>query len=277
MMGTPLDPTHPDHQILKPIFDSIVQRTGGLNELRAHLPSLIADATEFVIDPVRTARTVTADLDNVEKTFIGLKIEHFFRDFIDLPKGARDLNIDGVDLDIKNTVGATWMIPPETYRLEEPCLLIATATSGATCSLGLLVARDGYLSKPNRDKKRGVNKLGKENVLWLVDQASMPPNRWYGLDMIRFRQLRKEKPGARRAATFFAENLARPVSRTILEALLFDQEDPMKRLRENGGARDILQPLGIELLSGPYGKQRLAALGLPPILDDEFVAIKTPG
>lgn len=50
----------------------------------------------------------------------------------------------------------------------------------------------------------------------------------------------------------------------------------MKRLRENGGARDILQPQGIELLSGPYGKQRLSSLGLPAILDDEFIAIKTP-
>lgn len=273
-MNSPLDPRHQDHSALKGIFDSIVRRTGGLENLCERLPEIIAAATEFVIDPVRTARTQVAELDNVEKTFIGLKIEHFFRDFIDLPKGARDLNIDGVDLDIKNTVRSTWMIPPETYRQEEPCLLIATATSGATCSLGLLVARDAYLSKPNRDQKRGVNKNGHANILWLVEKASMPPNRWDGLDMIRFRELRREKPGARRAALFFTENLDRPVSRSIVESLLFDQEDPMKRLRGNGGARDLLEPQGIELLSGPYGKQRLAELNMPPILEDEFISVR---
>ncbi len=275
-MSSPLDPGHPDHSVLKPIFESVVRRVGTLDVLRERLPEIISGAIEFVVDPVRTARTSVADLDNVEKTFIGLKIEHFFRDFIDLPKGARDLSIDGVDLDVKNTVGTTWMIPPETYRLEEPCLLIASAQPGDTCSLGLLVARDTYLSKPNRDQKRGVNKMGRQNVLWLVERASMPVNPWHGLDMMRFRQLRKEKPGARRAALFFTENIGRPVSRSVVESLLFDQEDPMKRLRGNGGARDLLAPAGIELLSGPYDKKRLIELQLPLIREDEFVAIRTP-
>ena len=82
-----------------------MKKTKGREGLRQRLPRLIADAIDFVIDPVRTARTKVADLDNVEKTFVGLKIEHFFRDFLDLPKGICDLRIDGFDLDIKNTVG----------------------------------------------------------------------------------------------------------------------------------------------------------------------------
>ena len=86
-----MDSNHPDYPVLKQICDAILKRTKGRDGLRQRLPTLIADAIDFVIDPVRTARTRIADLDNVEKTFVGLKIEHFFRDFLDLPKGIRDL------------------------------------------------------------------------------------------------------------------------------------------------------------------------------------------
>jgi len=60
------------------------------------------------------------ELDNVEKTFIGLKLEHFMRDMLDVPKGLRDLKIAGLDVGIKNTVGGNWSFPLETYRSSEP-------------------------------------------------------------------------------------------------------------------------------------------------------------
>ena len=245
-----------------------------MDMLKEKLPSLVADAIEFVIDPVRTARTSIEELDNVEKTFVGLKVEHFFRDFIDLPKGIRDLRIEGFDLDIKNTIGKTWMIPPETYRQEEACLLIASATKGRTCSLGLLVARDGNLTKPNRDGKRGVSKLGRQSILWLIKEEPMPKSRWEGIEMVRFRELRKLRGGKKRAAAFFRENQERPVHRAIVQALLFDQNDYMKRLRENGGARDLLWVEGILLLSGAFDRLKIARLNLPPIERDEFIAVK---
>ena len=270
-----MDSTHPDYPLLKQISDSILSRSKGADGLRLHLPLLIADAIEFVIDPVRTARTTVAELDKVEKTFVGLKIEHFFRDFLDLPIGIRDLKIDGVDLDIKNTVGVTWMIPQETYRNEEPCLLIASTTSDNSCSLGLMLARDAYLSKPNRDKKRGVSKGGRGNIFWMVENQRLPQSRWEGLDMERFRELRKLKSGAKRAAQFFRENMGRLVHRSVVHALLFDQKDYMKRLRENGGARDQLLTENIELLSGTYDSIQMSALGITPLGPDYWVAVKS--
>jgi hypothetical protein len=36
------------------------------------------------------------------------------------------VNLDGLDVDIKNTTADTWMIPPETYKNEDPCLVIAS-------------------------------------------------------------------------------------------------------------------------------------------------------
>jgi hypothetical protein len=267
-------PGHPDYEALNKIRTGILARVGGEKAMADALPLLIRDALDFVIDPVRTARTRVIDLDNVEKTFIGLKVEHYLRDLLDVPKGLRDLVIDGLDVDVKNTVGSTWMIPPETYRTEDPCLLIATAEQDGQCSLGLMLARDAYLNKANRDHKRGVGAEGRRNILWIVKDVAFPQSRWAGIDMARFRELRRVNPGANRAASFFRENLQRPIHRSIVQSLLFDQEDYMKRLRGNGGARDMLAPDGIALLSGQYDSALIVALSLPVTARDEFVSVK---
>lgn len=269
-----MDTRHPDFKMLDRIRRVIYELAGGPDLLATTFPILVRDAVDFVIDPVRTARTRIADLDNVEKTFVGLKIEHYFRDLLNVPKGLRDLVIDGTDVDIKNTVRATWMIPPETYRNEDPCVLIATAESEGYCRLGLMVARNAYLTKPNRDKKRGVSSGGRRNIMWLLDHCDFPPSRWDGLDMSRFRELRKVVGGTNRAAIFFEENLEKVIHRSIVQALLFDQHDYMKRLRGNGGARDLLEPKGILLLSGKYDAATVKKAGLA-VASDEFVSIRT--
>lgn len=269
-----IDPRHPDFLTLSKIRDGILSRTGGSDLLTEELPNIIKNAVDFVLDPVRTARTKLSELDKVEKTFIGLKIEHYLRDWLDVPKGLhRDLLIDGLEVDIKNTVGSTWMIPPETYRNEEPCLLIATAKFDGRCWLGLVVARNTYLNAPNRDGKRSVNETGKRNIMWLVEGVPYPPSRWEGIDIRRFRELRKLEPGTVRAAQFFRENIGRPVHRSVVQALLHDQKDYMKRLRFNGGARDLLAKEGIRLLSRVFDAHEAEALGYS-LDDDEFLAVK---
>jgi hypothetical protein len=215
--------------------------------LARKFPDVVREAVDYVIDPVRTARTSVAELDNVEKTFIGLKVEHFVRDLLDVPKGARDLAIDGTNVDVKNTIGRTWMIPRETYRENGICLLIKIDDVARRCWLGLIVARKKYLGAANRDKKRSVSREGMRHIHWLLEGADFGASEWEGLDMVRFRELRSLDPGVTRAATFFEENLGRRVSRRVVQALLHDQKDPMKRLRGNGGAKDVLRPRGIEL------------------------------
>jgi hypothetical protein len=270
-----IDSLHGDFLLLSRIREAIYSRSGGKERLGSKFPSLLQDAIDFVLDPVRTARTAVNDLDNVEKTFIGLKVEHVLRDFLDVPKGLRDLQIDGVDVDIKNTVGATWMILPETYRNEEPCLLIAIADNDKRCWLGLMIARNDYLgaSAGNRDHKRSVVKKGLNNILWLFDGVNLPASRWAGIDMKRFRELRQLKGGSKRAAAFFRENLWKRVHRSIIQTLLFDQNDYMKRTRGNGGARDILRKESIALLSWTYHREIIRLLGLPELTGEEFMAV----
>ena len=232
-------------------------------------------ALEFVLDPIRTGRNRLAQLDNVEKTFIGLKIEHYLRDMLKAPKGLRDLVLAGRNVDVKNTVGDrwSWMIPPETYREQEPCLLVALDEHRREAWLGLLVARPGFLGSPNRDNKRGVLTAAYQHILWLQKALGLPSDRWAGIDMGRFLELRQMRGGSRRAAAFFSENLRRPVHRSVIQSLLYDQHDYMKRLRDNGGAKDILRPQGIALLSGTYFNGVLQLMGFRPIGGEEHIAI----
>jgi hypothetical protein len=269
-----IDAAHQDYELLSKLRTSIFKYAGGQERLTGALPNILQDAIDFVIDPVRTARNAISELDNVEKTFIGLKVEHFLRDFLNVPKEIRDLHLDGVDVDIKNTVGATWMIPPETYKFEEPCLLITIADNEKRFWLGLIVARSAYLNAKNRDGKRSISKRGMESILWLVEGKSLPPSRWTHIDMERFRELRRLKGGNKRVSTFFRENLGKLIHRTIIQTLLYDQRDYMKRVRGNGGARDILKRERIRLLSGAYDMSALKKLGFETVSREEFVAVK---
>lgn len=269
-----MEKSHPDFDMLSKVHAGIVLRAGGESRLQIQVPLLIQDAIDFVVDPVRTARTTIADLDNVEKTFIGLKIEHFFRDFIDVPKGLRDLEIDGIDVDVKNTVGKSWTIPPETYLNSEPVVLVMVADAERHCSLGIFVARPEYMrAAANRDAKLGIRASAHENIWWLVERANLPDSRWVEIDMARFRQLRNLKGGNNRAAQFFRENIGKVIHRSILQALLFDQLDYMKRIRGNGGAKDTLAKEGIAILSGQFRAALIEHFGLPSISRNEFLSV----
>ena len=277
--ATPLDPSHPDFDMTSRIADAIVSRLG--SSIEGVLAERIVGAVDFVLDPVRTGRTEVHQLDRVEKTFIGLKVEHMIRDMLDVLPGPRDLRIDGINVDVKNTIRRTrdWMIPLETYQHEEPVLLIASDPKARTSSMGVMMARHGYLGAENRDRKRRVLASAHANIRWIVQDLPWPSSRWQGIDMERFRELRAERgprgqpAGGRRAARFFRENIGRPVHRSVVMALLHDQYDPMKRLRGNGGARDYLAPEGIAILSRHYDRLLVEKLGLQ-IGRDEFIAIR---
>jgi hypothetical protein len=150
--------------------------------------------------------------------------------------------------------------------------LIASDEVSNKCWLGLIKARSAYLNAANQDKKRSVSAPAFAHILWIINGADYPANFWCGLDMLRFRELRKVSGGTKRAVLFFKENLGKPMHRSVLQALLFDQKDYMKRLRSNGGARDVLSAEGLELLSGAFDARLIENYGIGPIGRDSFVA-----
>ncbi len=280
---TNITPDHPDFAVLSKVREAIFSKMGGAERLSEQLPTIIKNAVDFVLDPERTLRTEMSQLDKVEKTFIGLKIEHYLRDLIGCPKGSkRDAKIADIEIDIKNTIGSTWMIPRETYRHEEPCILIATAKFDGRCWLGLVLARTAYLNAENQDKKRSISEEGRRNIMWLVRDAPYPPSRWHGINMERFKELRNDKKlrGNKRVAQFFSENLGLIVDRSVLEVLA-NQKDPMRRARSDkrssSGTRELLAKDRIKLLCGDHPGDREIArnAGLREILTGEWVAVRS--
>lgn len=267
-------PGHPDYATTSKIAEIVIRHAGGINHLREEFPLLIRRAIDEVIDTPRTGRLKLEELEKTEKTYIGTKIEIIVREFLGLPKGRLDLKIDGLDVDIKNTIGNNWMIPTEA--IGKPCILVASDEASAFCYLGVIVAHMEYLTaSQNKDEKRSISADGFKDIYWILREHPYAPNFWsqvkeetahYVIDM-------NGTGGAERLRRLFTSIQGVPISREIVAGVA-RQADYMKRLRKNGGARDILLKENIALLSGMYDSAAIKSLGLPNCANDEFISVK---
>lgn len=259
-----------DQQVLGEILDEMVGAIGSLERIRCELPLELRKGLDEVVDTARTGRIWVSELEKTEKTYIGTKVEIVVRAYFAFPKGRLDLRIAHHDVDIKNTVGKTWMIPREAVGC--PCLLLAEDDVGAVCSAGLLVARKEWLTgSENQDGKRSVSVKWKKQILWLFRNEPMPYF-WSGLDRTLIKHVMDGRVGGTERLVRLFENVqGQPVSRDVIKAVA-RQRDYMKRLRRNGGARDPLGKKGIVVLSGAYDRVWIEALGLPRCSRSEFIA-----
>lgn len=273
-VGTPssIGPKHRDYAILKQLEAALLKGGGGIEKIRAGVPQLIRRAIDEVIDAPRSGRLTLGETEKTEKTYLGTKIEILIRKFFGFPKGLLDLEIEGHDVDIKNTVGGNWMIPTEA--VEKACILIASDEKKAVCQLGLIVCHLDYLSAgSNKDSKRSISKTGFDNILWILRDQPYPPNFWERLDPAAVKRIMNLHAGTERIVQLFREVQRKPVHRDIIQAVA-QQKDYMKRLRKNGGARDALAREKIAVLSGTYDNAILTKLGLGKIAPDELMGVK---
>ena len=236
------------------------------------MPALLRQAFDEVIDSKRSGRFTFEELEKTEKTYLGTKIEILLRNFLKFEKGGKlDLRIDDIEVDVKNTVGSQWTIPVEA--LGHPCILIRADEKNALCWFGLLVIREAYLNPgKNRDLKRSISRLGREKIHWLLKGVPYPANFWAQLGDERH-QIISARGGTERVAALFRRVQGRRISRNIVEALA-QQKDYMKRIRKNGGARDVLSREGIAILWGRKDKTIIETLGLPSCSKDDFISFK---
>ena len=181
-----------------------------------------------------------------------------------------DLSIEGVETDIKNTMGSNWTIPLESHG--HPALLIRSKEKTARCDVGLVLVRPEYLNPgANRDSKKTLSTAGAQNIWWLLRNHPYPPNFWEVLPLTDRREIMNAGGGTARIAALFQKVQRQPISRLLVQALA-QQQDYMKRVRRNGGARDILSPMGIALLWGGKDRAVISALGLGTVTRDEFLS-----
>ncbi len=273
----PLEEDHPDHFELAELETSLLASVGGTVSLEEKLRSFFRSAIDEVIDTSRTGRFFFSQLEKTEKTYLGTKFEILLRDWLQVPRGILlDLLIGEREVDVKSTTGggSGWMIPPEA--IDQFCILLRINEEKAKCAFGLARARPEYLrSGHNRDSKTSFSAAGTSNIWWLVSDFDYTPNFWTLIDETLRMQIMASGKGTRRLATLFGNCIGLPISRVQVAAIAA-QDDFMKRIRRNGGARDLLAPKGIAILYSETDRQLIQQLGII-IGKREFIAHKPIG
>jgi hypothetical protein len=265
-----------DAALVARLESAILRVIGGPEAFATKFGRMIRDVLDAVIDTPHSNRFTLKEIEKTEKTYIGTKVEIRLRHMLEAVRGQRlDLLIDGVEVDVKNTIRGQWSIPPEAVG--HPCILIRLNEPLAICSFGLLVIRDHLLNKGrNRDKKGGISLEGLAQTRWILRNAPYPPNFWERLDPEIQAAIRRPWAGTARLATLFRLVQRTPIPRSVIESLA-QQKDPLKRLRTNGGARDALGRDGIFLLWGRNDRELIRSLGLPECGPEEFISLHSSG
>ncbi|NTH46618.1 hypothetical protein G6K98_15930 [Agrobacterium rhizogenes] len=272
MSQAPLDSLHPDYAELSPLVAAVLRHGGGYDLFAEKVPVLIRQAFDEVIDAPRTNRFTLAEIEKTEKTYLGTKVEILLRNYLKIPKGKiLDMLVEGVEVDIKNTVGRNWMVPTES--LGRPAFLIRANEKTAICDVGMVIFRSEYLTtSENKDAKKQLAAAHHSDIWWILRSHPYPPNFWELLSLGERTQIMAAGGGKNRIAALFEKIQRRPISRLQVQALA-QQHDYMKRIRKNGGARDVLAPKGIALLWGQGDRSIIEALRLGPVTADEFISV----
>ena len=270
---------HQDDEILRPIAKTILTIAGGQSNLSCGIGLLLRECFDRVINTPKTRRRLIDDLQAPEKTYIGTCVENELRYFLQLPRGTvLDFEIDGVDVDLKFSIGDSWMIPPEAFG--RPCIILSANESTAQFCFGLFLARPEYLTKGNRDKKCGISKVGRHSIVWLVKDQQYPPNFWQSVPQTVAETIVSGKGGNDRVIALFREIQDRPIARKVIEDVAM-QKDPMRRSRadKTRGTRGRLAKDSIVLLCGDWKTARefVTALGLPLLGKGEFMSHRVVG
>lgn len=255
--------SHIDYADLSRLETDLLDAVKGQELFDEKLRSFFRSAIDEVIDTARTGRFFLSDLEKTEKTYLGTKFEILLRDWLQVPKGVvLDLLIGGQEVDVKSTTGGKsgWMIPLEA--IGHLCILLRVNEERSICAVGLARARPEYLrAGENRDRKTSFSAQGTRNIWWVVQDFAYTPNFWAMIDPDLRNRIMSPRGGTERLTTLFENCLETPVSRVLI-ASIAAQDDYMKRIRRNGGARDNLAPKGIAVLYSENDRELMLSLGL---------------
>lgn len=214
-----------------------------------------------IYDGQRTGRYRLDQLFKTEKTHFGTLAEINLQRELELADGnVLDFLVAGQEVDCKYSHTGAWMLPIESF--EQIVLVTQADDHASTWSAGVVrVTKENRRSSENRDRKTGLNKHGRDQILWLHREAPMQPNVLLELDEAVVSQIMGWRSGQARVNELFRRAVNRRVSRNII-ATVAQQDDYMKRVRENGGARGELRPEGYLILGGDYRAQRDLATAL---------------
>lgn len=230
-------------------------------------------------DGQRTGRYSWTQLHKTEKTHFGtlfeINLRREFDDVID-EGGKLDYRIVGHDVDCKfsQRMGG-WMIPPEA--LGELMVVGFVDDVASEFAFGVVRASGSNVrTAANRDAKVQLNPAGRDAVRWLHRPGDLPPNVLLQVQQDDIEAIfAPGLSGQKRVNELFRRVTCRRIGRTVV-ATVAQQDDYMKRVRENGGARSILRSEGFIILGGDYSRHRLVAEQLGVVVPEpgELVSIR---
>ncbi|MBB2914646.1 hypothetical protein FHS43_005958 [Streptosporangium becharense] len=239
----------------------------GLDPTGSRTAKAIRRTFDMLLDGQHTGRFRWEQLLKTEKTHCGTLVEiNLQREFGFSDGAVLDYSIEGIEVDCKYSQDlGDWMIPPEAVR--HVLLGLWANDKKGLWSAGLVRAVPDLLTSPkgNRDLKRRLSKEGKRTVRWLFRDFPLPENVLLRLPPEDVAAIfdcglpghKCTRHGSKRVDELFRRAQGRLISRTAV-ATVAQQEDYMKRVRGNGGARSSLRPEGI-VIFGQYDSHRVLA------------------
>lgn len=250
----------------------------GADNVEARFAAILRGTFDQLYDGQHTGRYSWDQLFKTEKTHFGTLFEiNLRREFAELIGDGQvlDFLIAGHDIDCKysQSMGG-WMLPPECFG---ELLLVCTANdANAEWAVGVVRAEPQFLREGlNRDRKSGLNVEGREAIRWLFRPGTLPPNVLLQIDPETRDAILSPTSGQARVNELFRRVQRMRIGRNTV-ATVAQQDDYMKRVRANGGARSALAAEGIVICGGDYDAQRRVAsdLGLPIPAPGEFVSTR---
>lgn len=260
-------------------LDEVFAYVEALDPMSDRFSRVIRATYDQLYDGQRTGRFSWDQLLKTERTHFGTLVEiNIHREFQFGNGEALDYSILGIEVDCKysQTYGG-WMIPRQAVG--QLCLVVTASDARSRFWVGLVRAAPEVLRPgENQDLKKQFTAEGCGTIRWLHHERPLTENLLLHLDDdVRYEILgRYPGPmnGQRRVNELFRRVPQRVVSRNVV-ATVAQQDDYMKRVRDNGGARKHLRPEGIVIL-GDYERHRAVArgLGIPEPTAGGFVSAR---
>ncbi|MEV4176693.1 NaeI family type II restriction endonuclease [Nonomuraea sp. NPDC049709] len=264
-----------DSSGLDPELESVHDRLMALDPDGVRMGRVVRRTFDMLLDGQHTGRFRWQQLHKTEKTHCGTLIEINLQREFDFADGEiLDYSIQDVEVDCKFSQKlADWMIPPEAVG--RILLGLWASDQDGRWSAGLIRAGEERLTpRTNRDSKRTLSAHGKRSVRWLFKNAPLADNVLLRLPDEDIDAIFRSTSGQKRVNELFRRAQKRPISRNVVATVAL-QEDYMKRVRSNLGARTALHSEGI-VIFGQYRNHVQAAtdLGLPAPGPGEFVSVR---
>lgn len=248
-----------------PEWSSVAAAFRALDPFGNRTAKVLRNTIDQLYDGQRTGRYRWDQLFKTEKTRCGTLVEiNLHREFAFEDGIEVDYRVAGseVGCEYSQKIGG-WMIPPEARG---KLCVVASAEDGPapTWCMGLVRAREEFLNTgSNRDAKATLNGDGRNAIEWLFKNHPLPPNVLLQIDPAVVEKIFLLPSGQKRINALFRAAQGMVVGRAAIATVAM-QDEYMKRVRENGGARSALRPEGILILGQYKSHVEIAkALGVP--------------